>query len=147
MPRSTNYVAGIYRRQGRWRESVASFERALSLDPRNRSIAFHAGNNHLFLRDWAAAAACYNRALEIAPDFVHPKIGLAYLEVFRNGNPAAGRKILQNIPAGIDPHGLVTLGRWDLAMLERDYAAAEKILTDSPLEDFRHFGAPRKHFI
>ena len=30
------------------------------------------------------------------------------------------------------------LGRWDLAMLERDYAAAEKILTDSPLEDSRH---------
>ena len=43
-----NYVAGIYRRQGRWRESVASFERALSLDPRNRRIALHAGNNHLF---------------------------------------------------------------------------------------------------
>ena len=62
------YVAGIYRRQGRWRESVASFEHALSLDPRNRSIALHAGNNHLFLRDWAAAAVCYSRALEIAPD-------------------------------------------------------------------------------
>jgi tetratricopeptide (TPR) repeat protein len=31
---------------------------------------------------------------------------------------------------------MVTLGRWDLAMLERDYATAEKIVTDSPLEDF-----------
>jgi serine/threonine protein kinase/Tfp pilus assembly protein PilF len=134
------YVAGIYRRQGRWRESVASFERALSLDPRNRSIAFHAGNNHLFLRDWAAAAVCFNRALEIAPDSVLPKIGLAYLEVLRNGHPVAGRKILQNIPAGSDHYGHVTLGRWDLAMLERDYAAAEKILTDSPVEDFRRFG-------
>jgi serine/threonine protein kinase/Tfp pilus assembly protein PilF len=134
------YVAGIYRRQGRWRESVASFERALSLDPRNRSIAFHAGNNHLFLRDWAAAAVCFNRALEIAPDSVLPKIGLAYLEVLRNGHPAAGRKILQNIPARSDHYGHVTLGRWDLAMLERDYAAAEKILTDSPVEDFRRFG-------
>ena len=68
-------------------------------------IALLAGNNHLFMRDWPAATACYNRALEIAPDFVVPKIGLAYLEVFRNGNPAAGRKILQNIPAGIDPDG------------------------------------------
>ena len=34
-----NYVGGIYRRQGRWRDSVASFERALSLDPRNAGIA------------------------------------------------------------------------------------------------------------
>src|SRR6266542_1409331 len=130
-----NYVGGIYRRQGRWRESVASFERAMSLDPRNCDIAFFAGNNHLFMRDWSAAAAGYNRALEIAPDLVFPKIGLAYLEVFRNGNPAAGRKILQNNPAGPDPDRAVALPRWDLAMLERDYATAEKIVTDSPLED------------
>jgi TolB-like protein/DNA-binding winged helix-turn-helix (wHTH) protein/Tfp pilus assembly protein PilF len=131
------YVGGIYRRQGRWRESVASFERAMSLDPRNREVAFLAGNNHLFVRDWPAAAACYNRVLELNPDSVPPKIGLASLEVFRNGNPAAGRKILQNIPAGLDPDGVVALARWDLAILERDYDAAEKIVTDSPLEDFR----------
>jgi tetratricopeptide (TPR) repeat protein len=112
-----NYVGGIYRRQGRWRDSVASFARALSLDPRNCNLAFFAGNNHLFMRDWSAATACYNRALKIWPDYASPKIGLAYLEVFRNGNPSAGRKILQNIPAGIDPDGLVTLARWDLAML------------------------------
>src|SRR2546429_2920080 len=125
-----NYIGGIYRRQGRWREAVASFQRALSLDPRNGETAFLAGNNHLFLRDWPAAAALYNRALEIAPDYMNPKMGLASLELFRNGNPAAARKILQNIPAGID--SLVNLARWDLAMLERDYAAAEKILTDFP---------------
>ena len=140
------YVAGIYRRQGRWRESVASFERAMSLDPRNREVAFLAGNNHLFMRDWPAATACYDRALEIAPDFVAPKIGLAYLEVFRNGNPAAGSKILQNIPAGSDPYGMLSKGRWDLAMLERDYAAAEKIVTDSSLEDFPASGDTPKTF-
>src|SRR5438876_1220737 len=140
------YVAGIYRRQGRWRESVASFERAMSLDPRNRGLVFNAGNNYLFMRDWAAATACYNRALEIAPDFVRPKVGLAYLEVFRNSNPAAGRKILQNISADTaPPYGLVTLGRWDLAMLERDYTAAEKVLTDSP-EDFPDAGDAPKPF-
>ena len=31
---------------------------------------------------------------------------------------------------------MVAVARWDLAMLERDYAAAEKILTESPLENF-----------
>jgi TolB-like protein/Tfp pilus assembly protein PilF len=133
-------VAGIYRRQGRWRESIASFERALSLDPRNRMIAFFAGNNHLFVRNWPAAAACYQRVLEIAPDSVFPKVGLAYLEVFRNNNPVAGRKILQNIPVGMDRDGGETWARWDLAVLERDYAAAEKIVTDSPSEDFLRAG-------
>jgi serine/threonine protein kinase/Tfp pilus assembly protein PilF len=131
-----SYFAGIYRRQGRWRESVVSFERALSLDPRNASNAFLAGNNYLFMRDWSAAAACYKRALEIMPDFASPKIGLAYLELFRNGNPAAGSKILQNIPSGNDRKGMLPEARWELAMAERDYATAEKIVTDSSLKDF-----------
>jgi serine/threonine protein kinase/Tfp pilus assembly protein PilF len=131
-----SYFAGIYRRQGRWRESVVSFERALSLDPRNASNAFLAGNNYLFMRDWSAAAACYKRALEIMPDFASPKIGLAYLELFRNGNPAAGSKILQNIPSGSDRKGMLPEARWELAMAERDYATAEKIVTDSSLKDF-----------
>ena len=130
-----HYVGGIYRRQGRWRESIASFERAVSLDPRNRILAFQAAINYIIVRDWSSAAIGFHRTLAINPDFVPPKIGLAYLEVFRKGNPAAGSKILQNIPSGILPYGMVTSARWDLAMLERDYAGAEKVLTDS-LEDF-----------
>ena len=134
------YVGGIYRRQGRWRESIASFERALSLDPRNCMIAFQAANNYLFVRDWPAATAGFNRALAVKPDFVPPRIGLAYLEVFRNGNPAAGRKILENIPVSVETNELLTVARWDLAMLERDHATAEKILTAAALENLSPAG-------
>jgi TolB-like protein/Flp pilus assembly protein TadD len=142
-----NYVGGIYRRQGRWRESIASFERGLSLDPRNCTSAYIAANNYLFVRDWQAAAAGFNRALAIKPDYLLPKVGLAYLEVFRHGNPAAGRKLLEEIPAGVDTSGMVGVARWDLAMLERDYAAAEKILTDAPFESFSPAGeAPRAYY-
>jgi serine/threonine protein kinase/tetratricopeptide (TPR) repeat protein len=139
-PDILQYIAGIQRRQGRWRESLATFQRAQDLDPRNRQIIIWAAFNHLLVRDWPGATACYNRALEIAPDSAHAKVGLAYLEVFQSSNPAAGRKILQNIPAGIDPDGVVTGARWDLAMMERDYASAEKILTAFPLEDFPKAG-------
>ena len=44
---------------------MASFERALSLDPRNGRIVFRSAINHLYVRDWPAAAAGYKRALEI----------------------------------------------------------------------------------
>ncbi len=125
-----SYVGGIYRRQGRWHDALSSFERALSLDPRNAHIALLAGNNHAFVRDWPAAAACYNHALEIRPDFVAARIGLAYLEVVQNNHPAAGRNILQSIPPAIDLDDAPISARWDLAMLERNYASAEKILAD-----------------
>jgi TolB-like protein/Flp pilus assembly protein TadD len=140
------YIGGIYRRQGRWRESIASLERARSLDPRNRLIGFLAANNYLFLRDWPAAAARFNHLLAVKPDLVLPKIGLAYLEVFRNGNPAAGRKILEEITVSDGTNGLVGVARWDLAMLDRDYAAAEKILTDFPLGSFSPAGDASKTY-
>jgi hypothetical protein len=78
------------------------------------------------VRNWPAAAACYTHALEINPDYIAARIGLACLEVFRNANPAAGRRILQNIPASLDSDGYVALTRWDMAMLERDYATRGK---------------------
>jgi tetratricopeptide (TPR) repeat protein len=40
---------------------------------------------------------------------------------------------LAQIPSGVDPDGNVTAGRWDASMIERDYAGAERALTDCPL--------------
>ena len=125
-----SYVAGIYRRLGRWRESLATFQRAQELDPRNSHVLFQAANSHLFVRDWPGARAGYNRVLKIAPDFGTSKIGLAYLEVVQNNNAAAGRNILQSIPPAVNPDDDPASARWDLAMLERNYASAEKILAD-----------------
>ncbi len=101
--------------------------------------------NHLYLRDWPAAAAGYKRALEITPD-LDSEIGLAYLEVVQNHNPAAGRNILQSTLPAIDPdEGQVSAG-WDLAMLERDYATAENILRDLPLEKFHTRDVPKTSY-
>lgn len=140
-PDILKYIAGIYRRQGRWRESLATFQRAQELDPRNREIASGAAFNHLLVRDWPAARATYNRALEIAPGSASPTIGLAYLEVFQHNSPAAGRNLLQSIPPGLDPDGAVTEARWDLAILERDYAGAERILAESSSRGFARYEA------
>jgi tetratricopeptide (TPR) repeat protein len=80
------------------------------------------------------------------PSAVGPKLHLAYLEVYRNGNLSAARNILQNIPPAYDYEGVV-LERWDLAMLERDYATAEKILTDFPSKDlFNQEGSPKTFY-
>src|SRR6185295_7661914 len=62
------------------------------------------------------------------------------------GDPAAGRKILDDISAGADGHGVLTVSRWDLAMLERNYTAAEKILADASPETLAEVGDPTKAF-
>lgn len=134
------YVGGIYRRQGRWRDATASFERAVSLDPRNVHLAYSAANHHLFMRDWPGAVAGYNHILKLAPDSNLARVALAYLEVCRNGNPAAGRKILENIPAN-----QTALTTWNLAMLERDYTRAEQALSNFNPDD-PAWGYPSKEF-
>ena len=127
------HLAVIYRRQGHWREAMVSFDRALSLDPRNGHVVFFAALNHLLMRDWSAAAAGFTQTLGLYPEPIGgSRINLAYLEVFRNGNLSAAKTILQNIPPPHRSAGAVVLARWDMAMLERDYVVAEKILTDFP---------------
>jgi TolB-like protein/Flp pilus assembly protein TadD len=129
------YSAAIYRNQARWRESLTTSEHALNLDPRNAQIANYAAYNHVLVRDWQASAAAFNRLLEIAPDSVIGRICLAYIEVIRNGNAASAKAILQKIPSGIHRQEDVTDAKWDLSMLERDFASAEKILERFPSDE------------
>src|SRR5438045_571660 len=42
------------------------------------------------------------------------------------------------MPAGVDPDGSVTAARWDVAMLQRDYATAQKILETSSVNDLSY---------
>jgi TolB-like protein/Flp pilus assembly protein TadD len=140
------HVGIINRRQGRWREAIASFDHALSLDPRNRWVIFHAALNHLLMRDWPAAASGFTQVVEVSPTSVNSMIFLAYLEVFRNGNVSGARTILQTIPAIPDYRGVIVLAQWDMAMLERDYVTAEKIWTDFPSNDLFDPGDSQKTF-
>jgi TolB-like protein/Tfp pilus assembly protein PilF len=137
------YVAGIYRRQGRWREAEAGFARAQALDPRNRSVTFLAANHQLFMRQWDAAVAGYKRAVGLGPDNALPLLGLAYVEVSRNADPAAAKRILDRLPAASTRDSIAITARWDVAMLERDYEAAERILTELPPDDAHLTGAPK----
>ena len=130
------YTGLIYRRQGRWRDALASFARAENLDPRNAEPAHQAPATYLCLRDWKAAVAGYNHLLGIAPDSITSMLRLACAEISRDGNTNAAKATLRKIPAGIDPDGEVSLANWNVSMLERDYEAAEKILSTFPRELF-----------
>jgi TolB-like protein/class 3 adenylate cyclase/Flp pilus assembly protein TadD len=132
-------IAKIYRRQGRWREAIASFERARSLNPLVEPAELV--RTLWMVRDWPATSAAIKRNLQRQPPRVpFAKISLADIEVVANRNLAAAKAWLQEIPAGVDPDGEVTLANWNLSMLERDWAAAEKRLASFPSDEFADAG-------
>jgi TolB-like protein/Flp pilus assembly protein TadD len=65
VPRAIGFIS---RRQGHWDESVAYFEQALSLDPRNTEFLSETAWTYAMLRQFPAALKLCDRALDITPD-------------------------------------------------------------------------------
>jgi TolB-like protein/class 3 adenylate cyclase/Flp pilus assembly protein TadD len=142
-PEVLDYTASIYCRQGRWREGLANYDRAQELDP--RKVHYRGPRARVTLRDWPAAVAGYQRLLAINPNDVYATTELASVKISQSGDFAAARKLLGDIQPGL--HGAavgqpsmidvsLTQARWELNMLARDYAGAEKVLVDYKGEEF-----------
>jgi TolB-like protein/Tfp pilus assembly protein PilF len=58
----------ITRRDGNWDQSIAYFEHALSLDPRNVELLMDAAQTYAELRQFPAALKLYDRVLDITPN-------------------------------------------------------------------------------
>jgi TolB-like protein/Flp pilus assembly protein TadD len=136
------FAAAIRRRQGRWNENIELLKKTQSIDPGNANVAEELAYSYTFLRDWPEAARRQERWVALAPDSVNAKVLRAYMDFWSQGNTAPLKGLLAQIPPGVDPSGLVTRARWDLAMIQRDYTAAEQALTACPLDLFQSGGQP-----
>jgi TolB-like protein len=59
--------AAIQRRQGKWTESTANFEKAAALDPKNVNILVNLVYSYMALRNFEAANKTVDRAVTMAP--------------------------------------------------------------------------------
>ena len=144
LPNDSNigaYVAAIRRRQGRWEESIATYERMEKLDPQNPNVLRNLVFTNTSMRRWPQAAQAAARFRAVAPDSVVAKIQSGYVEFWWKGDVDPLRRWLDEIPLGDDPDGLVTATRWDAAMLKRDFAGATDILVKSPTTEFAYYNA------
>ena len=86
----------VTRREGHWDESIAYFEQALTLDPRNVGLLIDAASTYTMLRQFPAALKLYDRALDITPndpDLMASKAGIYQAQ----GNLQEAAKLLSGI--------------------------------------------------
>ncbi|CAN5572972.1 hypothetical protein BH18VER2_BH18VER2_11380 [soil metagenome] len=125
-------IAAIKRRKGDFRAAISEYERGARLDPQNPNIVRNLVYTYSALHQWPEARRAAERWRTIAPDSLVAKIQTGYLDFVSLGNTRTLQRLLAQIPAGTDPDGIVTGARWDVAMIERDFAAADEALRNSP---------------
>jgi len=137
------FTAAILRRQGKWPEALAAFERAQELDPQNPNVIRNVFFTQTAMRRWADATKSVARFRAVSPDSLVAKIQSAYVAFQAREDVTALRRETSDIPTGTDPDGIVTASRWEGAMLERDYYGAAEILQTSPFSELDYLlGGP-----
>jgi tetratricopeptide (TPR) repeat protein len=119
-------LAFVARREGHWDESVAYFEQALALDPRNVQLLNEAAVTYAELRQFPTALKLYDRALDIVPD--DPGVIAAKAAIHQaEGNLEQAGKLLSQINAQT-PSTIALVIKITQLRLERNYAEAIQFL-------------------
>ncbi|MDQ2919553.1 MAG: tetratricopeptide repeat protein, partial [Verrucomicrobiota bacterium] len=129
------FVAAIRRRQGQWQEALDLYHQVEKLDPQNPNVVRNILFTNTALRNWEEAAHASERMGKIAPASLGTRIQAAYVDFWGNGTTKSLQDLLGTIPAGTDPDGAVTAARWDVAMINRDFVAAETVLRESHVDE------------
>ncbi len=127
-------AAFIYKRQNRYRDRLAALQRAEALDPRNTRVLAFLILTYRWVRDWPEATRALDRANVLQPDVRtdRRRWARANVEFRRTGDLAVLRKTLaelSNESTTGTPEWLKA-ARYETAMLERDYAAAARLLPE-----------------
>jgi TolB-like protein/Flp pilus assembly protein TadD len=127
-------IGAIQRRQAKWNDSNANFEKAAALDPKNATILFNLALNYIALRNFDAADKTLDRAIAAAPQAFGPVALKAYLVILSKGDLTVAKKQLSSIAVESDPNGMVTWMRWWLLMFQRKLPEALAVVEKFPGE-------------
>src|SRR6516164_9806305 len=132
------YALGLVtQREGDWDESVAHFEQALTLDPRNAEILIDAARNYAMLRQFPAALKLYDRALDIIPN--DPYLIETKARIYQaQGNLKEAAKMLVEVNAQT-PSVPALLTKVTQLRLERNYDEAVRLVKARQAQF--HFGS------
>ena len=142
-------IAAIKRRQGKWQQALEEYERVAKLDPQNPNTVRELIFTNTAMRRWPAAARWVEQLRVMAPASIIGKIQTGYVEFWWRGDTGLLKSLLTQVSPGVDPDGSVTSVRWDVAMLDRDFAAARRVIDGSAAKELSYTGegsTPRSFF-
>jgi tetratricopeptide (TPR) repeat protein len=117
-------LAFVTRREGHWDQSVAYFEQALTLDPRNVELLTDAAGAYAELRQFPAALKLYDRVLDITPN--DPDLMAEKASIYQaQGNLQEAAELLENVNTQTDS---VFGTKITQLRLERNYGEAVRLL-------------------
>jgi len=119
-------LGGVTRREGHWDQSIAYFEQALTLDPRNVELLENGAWTFSMLRQFPAALKLFGRALDIKPN--DPEITAAKARVYQaQGNLQEAARFLSKINE-LTPNEDTFYIKITQLRLERKYGEAVRLL-------------------
>ena len=127
-------IGAIERRQGKWPQSTEHLEKAASLDPNNAWVLQNLAYNYLATRDYPKADKILDRGIAAAPDSFSLRGTKATLAIDWKGDLSVAKKMLAQVPAGVDPDGIISFSRINLLMLQRRFPEALDLLQKQPKE-------------
>jgi len=127
----------INRRQNHWPEAERDFATAVRLDPRNPNAYNLLSDTYILARRFPEAIQAYQRGLAAGERTPLLLVRIASVVFSQTGDTASLREALANAPADLDVGGGQTPLRMLVALIDRNFAEAERVLAISPREDFQ----------
>jgi TolB-like protein len=136
-------AARIDKRQNRWDASLANFQKASELDPRNSEVAYHRRLTYREMRRYNELEELF--AKDAATGTIQDpwtQVWLADLKL-AEGDPVAAQALLAQVPLDFSPIQWIWRIRFIAALYLRDYDAANRVIAATPAKfAYVHDGQP-----
>ena len=128
-------IGAIQRRQGKWAQSTANLEKAVSLNPKDVWSLQNLSFNYAMLRNYDAANKTIDRALALDPTALEPLEVKSKLVIAGSGDFSFAEKAFESVkslPLTNEQKIKIAGGRANVFLLERKYSEGLQIAEGLP---------------
>jgi TolB-like protein/Flp pilus assembly protein TadD len=121
-------LGAIQRRQGKWADSTANFEKAASVNPKDPWVLQNLGINYASVKNYEVANKTFDRGIEIGPTSFGLRALKSQLMLAWKGDLSFTTQELAKAPEGFDPEGMISEVRVGTFIYQRKFAEALALL-------------------